>query len=58
MINEVSTVCLKPVDLRMVPLLDESITLSECANLEYEKNLNNEVNLIDLPCTHLRNEVS
>ena len=48
MINEVWNVCLKPVELRMVNVLDESRTLSECANLEYENKFNNKVNHIDL----------
>ena len=43
-----SRICLEPVDLRMVPLLDESRTLSECGNLGNENKVYNEVNRIDL----------
>ena len=41
-----SRVCLELVDLRMVPLLHESRTLNECANIEDEKEAYKEVNQI------------
>ena len=43
-----SRVCLEPVGLSIVTLIHESIDLRECANLEYEKKVFNEVNKIDL----------